>query len=377
VSRQTDQQRKPILSLLLRLFGGTRKREDVATRLFKRILVIRQHDQLGDMLCVVPLLRALRKRYPGAYIALITSPVNNDVMLENPYIDRVILYDKKEFLGEGKLHLLRFVRFLRNLRREKFELAIVPATVSVSSTSDLLALLSGARYRIGPRSLGGRENTWGALYNYPVELNWEHTPHRHQTLRHLDIVHDLWLGATDYSSEIGLTDAERESARRYLKEKRIEEKKFVVFHPGAGKIPNRWPVARFAQLATTIAKERGLSVLITQGPMDAEPVSAMSSLLPVSHVIAEGMKIRDVAAILSLARLVISNDTGIMHVAAAVGAPVLSFFGPTDPQQWAPIGTRHRYLLATDGQIDNIGIEEAMRSVVEMLQSEITTATMS
>jgi ADP-heptose:LPS heptosyltransferase len=77
--------------------------------------------------------------------------------------------------------------------------------------------------------------------------------------------------------------------------------------------------------------------------------------------------IREVAAILSLARLVISNDTGIMHVAAAVGTPVLSLFGPTDPEQWAPIGTKHRYIVGKGGDIETIPVEEVLTVAREML----------
>jgi len=102
--------------------------------------------------------------------------------------------------------------------------------------------------------------------------------------------------------------------------------------------------------------------------MDAEPVQEMTAFLNSEHVIVRRKGIREVAAILSHARLVVSNDTGIMHVAAAAGVPVLSFFGPTDPQQWAPIGTHHRYLQSADGNIARITVDEAGRTALDMLR---------
>ena len=109
----------------------------------RSILVVRQHNQLGDMLCVVPLLRALRSRFPGCRIVLLTSPVNHAVMQYHRLLDDVVNFDKREFLSDSTIRLGALRDFRRSLRRFSFDLAIVPATVSMSLTSDILALRFG------------------------------------------------------------------------------------------------------------------------------------------------------------------------------------------------------------------------------------------
>jgi ADP-heptose:LPS heptosyltransferase len=366
--RRLERYLKRVLLAFLKLLIGSRQLPDLASNPFKRILVIRQHDQLGDMLCVVPLLRSLRQRYPDAFIALMTSPVSHEVMLHNRYVDQAINYDKREFLGGASVKLGRFLGFIRALRREKFELAIVPSTVSISATSDMFGYLSGAKYRIGAGEINGVENPSGLFFNSPVKLKWEETGHRHQTLRNLDIAHDLWLNIPDLSTEIDLTVAEIAEARVFIGSIGLSSASFVAYHPGAGKPPNRWPAERFAEAANRLSSQFNMGVVITHGPMDDEPIAAMKSNLTVPYQMIEKKKIRQVAAILSMARLVISNDTGIMHVAAAVGTPVLSLFGPTDPEQWAPIGTKHRYIVGKGGDIGTIMVEEVLAVAREMLR---------
>lgn len=348
--------------LLLTLFKPlirSRQPADVARRAFKKILVIRQHDQLGDMLCAVPLLRSLRHRYPGARIALMTSPVNHEAMLHNPYVDRVINYDKTELVSRFFLRPARVLKLIRELRKEKFELTIVPSTVSTSATSDLLAYLSGAPYRMGAEQIDGIENPSAAFFNCPVSLSWKEDPHRHQALRNLDIARSLDLSLGDLSSEIGLTGQEVGEAKWFLSRVGMTGS-FIAYHPGAGKPPNRWPAERFAGVANALTNEFKLGVLITYGPMDSEPVRIMESRLAGSYVVVERKSIREVAAILSLACLAISNDTGIMHVAAAARTPVLSLFGSTDPEQWAPIGRGNRYIQGRGGDIGNITVDDVL-----------------
>ena len=322
------------------------------------------------MLCVVPLLRALRQRYPDAYLALMASPVNVDVMRGNRYLDEVILYDKREFLEHGRLHLISFFKFVRSLRARKFTVALVPSTVSTSFTSDLLAYLSGAPCRIGAGVLNGHSNKSAFLFTVPLALDWESTPDRHQTVRNIDSAADLDLGhPSNLSLEITLL-AEEEKAGHALVEQVKRGKRYVVgYHPGAGKPPNRWPSDRFASVISQLSKELDAAAIVTCGPMDLDVVKELEKGLDGSFYLLTGQPIRRVAAILKSVDLVITNDTGIMHVAAAVGVPVLSLFGPTSPEQWAPQGERHRYIAGENGDIRTIALEKVVENARSMICS--------
>ena len=318
------------------------------------------------MLCAVPLLRGLRERYREARIVLMTSPVNHEVMLHSPYVDEIIRYDKREFLGSFFIKPAKVLKFIRRLRNVGCELVVVPSTVSTSVTSDLLSYLSGAKCRVGAESLDGTGNPSGVFFNCTVRLDWKGDPHRHQALRNLDIASMLHLDVTDLSSKIKVTEEEVDRARGFISTAGMTGP-LVAYHPGAGKPPNRWPADRFAGVAVTLANEFRMGTVITHGPMDDEPVRVMQSMLACPFLVVERKTIREVAAVLSLARLVISNDTGIMHVAAAVGTPVLSLFGPTDPHQWAPIGTKNRFIEGKGGDIRSISVDEVISLAREML----------
>jgi heptosyltransferase-2 len=356
---------KSVPFILLRPLFGKGDQNPPADFRPSRILVIRQHNQLGDMLCVVPLLRALRARYGKASIALMTSPVNHEVMLHNRYLNRIIDYDKRMFLGTWGLKLGPLFRYLRALRDERYDLVLVPSTVSFSATSSLLAFLSGAPQRIGVGSIDGLENTSALFLTMRLRIDWTTEPHRHQTLRNLDVASPLGLSSSDLHCELTLTEGERSDALRFLRENSTGTPR-ILFHPGAGKRPNRWPPERFANVANVLGSGRNAEIFVTQGPMDEEPVGEMARQLNVRFTLIAGRPIREVAAILSYMDLVISNDTGVMHVAAAVGVPVLSLFGPTDPLQWAPVGEKHRFLHRGD-DIRTISVEDVVGNAREML----------
>lgn len=336
-------------------------------RSLRSILVVRQHNQLGDMLCVVPLLRALRGKFPDSRIVLLASPVNYAVMLHHRLLDEVIKYDKREFLGGGRIRPGALWRFLRSLRAQRFDMAIVPATVSMSFTSDLLSFFSGARLRIGPGALAERENPGNFLYTHPVRLGWEGDPGRHQTLRNFDVCRGLGLDAPELDLEITLLPEERKNGSMEIEKLRGGARGVVAFHPGAGKTPNRWPVDSFAQVIGAMSRHDSCGIVIIKGPMDNEPVELLVNSLTVPFYLVEGRPIREVASILASVDLVVSNDTGVMHVAAAVGTRVLSLFGPTDPRQWAPPGPKNRYIACGSGVIAEITVDEVLRAARQML----------
>jgi ADP-heptose:LPS heptosyltransferase len=333
----------------------------------QNILVVRQHNQLGDMLCVVPLLRALRERFPSSRIQLLTSPVNNAVMLHHRLLDGVINFDKREFLGDGKLRVGRLRQFVRELKENRFDLAIVPSTVSMSMTSDLLAYWSGASTRIGPGTLDGVKNKGRWLYTERVDLSWIDFPERHQTLRNLDIARSLGLDVPALDLEMTLLTEERARGQAEVQHIRSGARLVIAFHPGAGKVPNRWPTESFRSTIEQLYHRYSIRVAIVKGPMDEEPVQALVCSLAVPYYLIEKRSIREVASILTSVDLLISNDTGIMHVGAAAGIPVLSLFGPTDPRQWAPPGERNRYIKGESGNIADIRVDSVLELARKML----------
>lgn len=329
----------------------------------KKILIVRQHNQLGDMLCAVPLLRAIRQKFPNAKITLVTSPVNYEVVKDNPFVDEVLNFDKAKFFKSPK----EFLEFINKIK-SGFDIAIVPATVSISTTSNLLAYISGARIRIGPKSLNGIENPTSFLFNYQVVLDWENEPKKHQTERNLDIVRAFGIETDDLSYVIPTFDEDKKFARDFLKEG--EKFDFIIgYHPGAGKVKNRWSAKNFAKLAIKLAEQFNALTLITAGPMDDEPVKEMIEQIDekLKYLVLKNQKISRVVAVIESIDLFITNDTGTMHIAGATKTPVISLFGPTEPYQWSPINENKFFIHSKTGEINDITVEQVYELAREIL----------
>jgi heptosyltransferase-2 len=256
------------------------------------------------------------------------------------------------------------------LRKKTFDIAVVPSTVSASFTSDLLSFLCGARVRIGARSIQGVPNPSAFFFTHPRDLDWRGLKDYHQVRRNMDIWPDRFITDNDLTIEITLTEDELAKGKSFLQTMSHGASRVIVYHPGAGKIPNRWPADLFARLADDLALSVPAATVITSGPMDEEPVRGMVGALHTPFEVIKNQPIREVASAIRFADLVVSNDTGIMHIAAAVGTPVLSLFGPTDPGEWAPTGERHRYIRGEDQGIGKIPYEAVLRTANEMLRME-------
>ncbi|MFH0777143.1 MAG: glycosyltransferase family 9 protein [Candidatus Eisenbacteria bacterium] len=323
------------------------------------ILVVRQQNQMGDMLLASPCLRALRGHFPDAYIALLASHENQAVVRDNPHLDEVFVYDKPRFRRSP----VELLRLLAALRARRFDVAIVLSTVSLSVTSVLLALLSGARYRV---SYGGKDYGMSfadAAFHVPVPLG---DPGVHQTRLGLGLLEHFGITAEDLSPMMATTAEADEFARAFLAGHNVDPSHTVVgIHPGAGKRKNRWPASSFGQVAEALAE--GARVIAIAGPSDKDVLAEMLREVALPMPLLSGESIGRVAAVLKRLSLFICNDTGVLHVAAAVGCPTLALFGPTDPEKWAPLTPACRTIRAPSADLAGLGVGPVLAAAREIL----------
>lgn len=332
--------------------------------LIKNIVVVKQDHQLGDMLCTTPLFSALRDNFPHAHITVIAGEKNHRVVDNHPAIDEVIIFQKLDFLSAPS----EFLQFYKKIREREYDLGVVPATISTSVTSDLICRLTGAKYRLGPGKLNGEINPGNFLLNMPVELDWR-GKHNHQIERNLAILRTVGLVINQHPISIGITQAAEDFAQNYLTAIVRDSDRIAGFHPGAGKQMNLWDAENFAQVADYLAAEHKFKLFISWGPDDEEVINKMTSAMKQPFVICNNQTIQQFTAVIKQMSLFLTNDTGIMHLAAATGIPVLSLFGPTDPRQWAPQGKHQRYIWAGDGKMNSISIEKVQNTLDEMISN--------
>ena len=198
---------KRLLFRLINAFrSGTRYALPTSHDSFNRILIVRQHDQLGDLLIATPALRAMRRKFPNAFIAVVVREYTAPVVEHNPYIDEVIVFYEKLW----RWNIRKLIMFWKSLRNG-FDCVIVLNTISRSLSSDIIALLSGAKYIVGPDHLLLDPSLPEKIYNVPIRRS---SAQKHEIERNLDIVRALGADENDFEYDLVLTDAEVNEAER-------------------------------------------------------------------------------------------------------------------------------------------------------------------
>jgi ADP-heptose:LPS heptosyltransferase len=327
---------------------------------FDKVLVIRQHNQMGDMILAIPALRALRQAYPAARIGVVSSTLNRGVLVNNPFVDRLFQYDKRRVFS--------LFRLIRDIRRERYDVVIVLHTVSFSFTSLVLAVLSRARYRIGSTSREVGDSLTGSYLNLTLPLpDDEELAAMSETEHNLYPLAAIGVHTDDLSPEVVPLDSNERWAQEFGAAHWRAGAARLAVHPGAGKAENIWPPERHAEVVNELARAAPVSLIVVEGPRDAESVAAFLGVCEVGATVVRGRGIGDVAALLRRADLVICNDTGIMHVAAGVGATTLAVFGPTDPHRWAPRSERLHVVRADGGRLADLSARRVARRAAEIL----------
>jgi ADP-heptose:LPS heptosyltransferase len=318
----------------------------------RAILAIKVHDQLGDFLLATPALAALRARYPNALLTLVTRNYLAPLAQRNRMLDRVIVVSRFGDRGAGS-----GLRDVLTLAGTGPDLAFVLNSVSRSRTADLLAAWSGARLTIGrsrvfagpvpaeapgdPFAAHRSATTRDPVYDLDLDVAADSEP---QIERYLDLVR--WTGAVPGSKQpvLDLRPGEREAGHRAL-DRAAEQAKlgpqntrpWVGLHPGAANPLKSWPIDSFIELAARLAPAVRLAVF--DSPKEPGRAAAVQAglegrALPVAFIPAGG--IADFAAACAALDLLVCNDSGVLHVASALGIPTLSFHSLGRPEEWAP-----------------------------------------
>jgi len=167
---------------------------------------------------------------------------------------------------------------------------------------------------------------------------------------------------------MAVPEGDRRAARRALLGGGAPECDLVIgLHPGAGKIPNRWPAPRFGELARRALESPRARIAIFAGPREAALVDAMG--IPSGERVARlpHLSMRDLAAHMSALSLYVGNDTGTLHLAAALGVPTVGLFGPTDPAIWAPNSPRGTVLRSADATMESLTVDAVASCVRDRL----------
>lgn len=300
----------------------------------KKILIFNV-NWLGDLIFSSPFIRTIREIFPDSYIACAVPPRCKEILRTNSRINELIIFDEngseKTFLGK--------VRFAFKLRGEKFDIAFI---LHRSLTRALITFIAGIRMRVGYDTKGRGFLLTKRLKSPSGSL--------HRVEYFLGLARAMGADTPKKDYEFFIRDADRKRANRILEIEGMNHgEEIVVLNPGGNWNPKRWPPDRFAELADRLIKNYGVKVLITGEAKDKGLALAISNCMknkPIS--ICGKTKIRELAPILERAKLVISGDSGPMHIAVSTGTNVVALFGPTSRHITGPYGKGNYIVIKKD-----------------------------
>jgi ADP-heptose:LPS heptosyltransferase len=333
----------------------------------RNILVI-DFGQLGDVVLSLPALRAIREKFPEARITIAVGKPGAPIIDLSGYSDATIVVDRVALRdGSKMLAVFRIGRIVKEVRRARFDFVI---DLHSLSETNLLGFLSGAPRRLYARRPG---RSLDYLANFhpkpPVEDN---RPTKHAIDRYLDVL--IPLGIKDAPRVPRLrTQAEMDASVEQLLEKERANTRvpLVGLFPGAGHPGRRWPLPRFAELAERLARNDGVRIVLFAGPEEREMVKEMKMTFPRQIIIFDRLSIPQLASALARLSVFVSNDTGPMHIATAVGTSVVALLDRPTPNSYIPIEERHRVIYSH--RISEMTVDEVYEATRERLAAGRTS----
>lgn len=292
----------------------------------KNILIVKL-SAIGDVIHALPTAYALKETFPGVKITWVVEPPAYDLLMNNPCIDEVIVFEKKKFKT--------FVGFLKHigplkakLQKQKYD-AVLDLQGLFKSAA--LAWLSRSDVKLGCANMREGSNKVSRSVVGPHANG-------HIVERYLDVVRELGCSVKEVVFPLGITDEDASMAKRLMKQAGADiENPYIVLAVGANWPNKRWPVKYYAEIVDWIYSRNGIPVLIGAGGEDERLAAEISVLAQIPPVTLVGRtRLKQLAYVIKNSKAVIGGDTGTVHLAAALEIPTVMLLGPTDINRNGP-----------------------------------------
>lgn len=294
----------------------------------QRILCVRL-DYVGDVLMTTPALRALKQSRPDRHITLLTSPGGAAVTPYLPEVDETITYAAPWLKSSRPHDTAADFAMIDRLARGRFDAAAIFTVYSQNPLpSAMLCYLAGIPLRLAHC----RENPYQLLTDWVPDTEPQQQI-RHEVRRQLDLVASVGAHADDERLSFGIRPDDDAFIAALLRAQDIDSTQpWIVLHPGATAPSRRYPTRHFTEAARMLADELRCPLIFTGSTEESPLVEQIRSTIPGSHSLAGQLSLGQLAALIARAPLLISNNTGPAHIAAATGTPVVDLYALTNPQ---------------------------------------------
>lgn len=302
---------------------------DLASREFRRILIIKP-SAVGDIVRTLPVLTALRRRWPRAHIAWLVARHCGDVLMGHPALSQVICFDRKAYANVGRnLSITQaFTRFLRELRACRFDLVI---DIQGLFRSAFFSLATGAAVRIGR---GDSREFTGLFYTHRAAVDERRM---HAIVLNAGMVAPLGVKVEPSTSDLYISPQARSGAARILRELGLAAgTSYAVIAPGTNWQTKTWPASRFGEVAAGLRRRFGLPSVVVGTAGQAVMAHEIQQHEPTAIDLCGKSSLAELVAVIESAVLLVANESGPIHVADALDMPLVAVVGPTRPEIVGP-----------------------------------------
>jgi len=310
------------------------------------ILIVKM-SSVGDVIHTLPALSAIRKHYPDARIAWVVEEDASDLVAGHEAVDRVLISGLKRWvqglLGSGNLEDLKeMYQFIGELRDTSYDLIL---DFHALLKSGVLVGLSKGKRKVGfGKGMEHMVQSYRFLNERVPAVSMEH----HALLRGMMLLEALGIPSDEIVFDLPVHDQHRDAVRELLTRHGVtQDKRLVAIHPIAKWDTKLWDNEKFSALADRLINELGANVVFTGSQTDQDAIQEIISTMKGDAAnLAGETNLLTLAAIYEEVEFVVCPDTGPMHLAAAVGTPVVALFGPTASWRTGPFGSGHQIIRA-------------------------------
>ncbi len=340
-----------------------------------KIIVIRR-DNIGDLVCTTPLFTALRARFPAARICALVNSYNVEVLSGNPDVDAIYAYTKAKHRPAGKSVLgvyLDRVKLFAALRRERFDYAIIGGARFLPRALGLARMIR-PRHIIGfteAGKRGARHIDMGIPYTLPMPM--------HETEDIFRLLAPLGITGTPPGLRV-IADAAESARARLALDRLLPATPTIGIHISARKVSQRWPSDSFVQLIRALHANHGARFMLFWSPGaednplhpgdDNKAAEIMRGLQGIPILAFPTHTLTALIGGLAVCDFVICSDGGAMHLAAALGKPIVCFFGKSDAVRWHPWGVPHNVLQTPSREAADITPQDALSAFERLTKTQ-------
>lgn len=317
-----------------------------------RVLLVRSNFRMGNLLLITPALAAIRATLPHARIDLVCAAAYASLLAHDPDVDELIRVDRRTMLSPRSLW-----RLVRHIRRQQYDL-VIDCARGASFIGAFLCGCSGGRQRVA-----SADSRYQAFFDVHVPRTSDSL---HKTEMLLDFLTAVGIPTVRRTLRVVLTEKEETVAGAQWHAWGLTRDMPVVGVSLGARGRKRWPASRFLTLLESLVRDVGVRVVMFAGPEDAAALDAIRARLPSGVVVSPAVGIREFAALLARCTVLVTPDSGPMHLAAAVGTPTVAIVQTPSAAYYRPVGDMHAQVRTGDCSADG-----AVAAVLELVKARL------